>query len=148
MEFQRVNRKLPLVPIIPLIDILAILLIYFAVAYDPKVERPTIPVQMALAQDSIVIKVTGTTSVLAIAEDGTVMLDATRVHDDLLVDYLKVFKEKFPDRKLEIKPDGRLQFANYVRIYQALHEAGIDPSKVLTRVRVKEQSGEEESTNP
>lgn len=137
MEFQRVNRKLPPVPIIPLIDILAILLIYFAVAYDPKVERPTLPIELALAQDSIVIKVTGTTSVLAIAEDGSVMLDATRVHGDLLVDYLKVFKSKFPNRKLELKPDKKVQLGDYIKIHQALIQAGIDPSEVRTRVKTE-----------
>ena len=49
MEFQRVNRKIPQVPIIPLIDILSNLLIYFAVTTVTKVERHTMPIELALA---------------------------------------------------------------------------------------------------
>lgn len=140
MEFQRINRKIPPVPIIPLIDILAILLIYFAVAYDPKIERHTLPIELALAHDSIVIEVTGSTSVLAVAADGSVTLDATRIHDSLLVDYLRVFKEKFPNRKLELEPDKRLPLEGFIKIQHALIEAGINPKDVYTRVKVPESS--------
>lgn len=140
MEFQRVNRKLPPVPIIPLIDILAILLIYFAVAYDPKIERHTLPIELALAQDSIVINVTGSTSVLAITEDGSVTLDATRIHEGMLVDYLKVFKEKFPERKLELEPDKRLPLEGFIKVQHALIQAGINPKDVYTRVKVPEST--------
>ncbi|MFK7912012.1 MAG: ExbD/TolR family protein [Akkermansiaceae bacterium] len=145
MEFHRVNRKIPPVPIIPLIDILAILLIYFAVAYDPKIERHTLPIQLPLAHDSIVIEVTGSTSVLAIAKDGSVTLDATRIHEGLLVDYLKAFKENFPNRSLELEPDKELPLQNFVKVQYALIQAGIDPKDVYTRVRIPES--ELESNN-
>ncbi|MBT7960094.1 MAG: hypothetical protein HN759_12265 [Akkermansiaceae bacterium] len=145
MEFQRVNRKIPQVPIIPLIDILSILLIYFAVTTVTKVERHTMPIELALAQDSIVIEVTGSTSVLAIAADGSVTLDATRIHDGLLIDYLKVFKEKFPERSLELEPDKQLPLQDFIKIQYALIKAGIDPKEVYTRVKLPESDLEKEN---
>lgn len=132
-------------PIIPLIDILAILLIYFAVAYDPKIERPVLPIELALAQDSIVIKVVGSSSVLAVAADGSVQLDATRIHDEMLVDYLKVFREKFPDRKLELEPDKNLPLGVFIKIQKALIDAGFDPKDVPTRVRIPEPSSKSDN---
>lgn len=140
MEFQRVKRNLPPVPIIPLIDILAILLIYFAVTTESKKERSTMNIELALAQDSIVIKVIGSSSVLAIAADGSVQLDATRVHDEMLVDYLKLFRQTFPDRKLELEPDKNLPLEGFIRIQKALIDAGFDPKDVPTRVKIPESS--------
>ena len=134
-------------PIIPLIDILAILLIYFAVAYDPKIERHTLPIQLPLAHDSIVIEVTGQTSVLAIAKDGSVTLDATRIDDDLLVDYLKVFRQQFPERSLELEPDKELPLQEFVQVQYALIQAGIDPKDVYTRVKIPESDLEPKKNN-
>ncbi len=132
-------------PIIPLIDILAILLIYFAVAYDPKIERHTMPIELVLAHDSIVVQVTGSTSVLAVAADGSVTLDATRIHEGMLVDYLKVFKEKFPGRKLELEPDKGLPLGGFIKIQHALIQAGISPRDVPTRVRLPESALDQEN---
>lgn len=140
MEFQRVKRNLPLVPIIPLIDILAIMLIYFAVMTESKTERSTMVIELALAQDSIVIHVVGSSSVLAIAADGTIQLDATRVHEEMLVEYLKVFREKFPERKLELEPDKMLHLQGFIKIQKALIDAGFDPKDVPTRVKIPESS--------
>ena len=83
-------------PIIPLIDILAILLIYFAVSTDPKNKRPVMHIELALAQDSATVEVVEPAAVLSIQADGSLMLDATRIHEAMLVDYLKVFRENFP----------------------------------------------------
>ena len=140
MEFQRVKRNIPLVPIIPLIDILAIMLIYFAVMTESKTERSTMVIELALAQDSIVIQVVSSSSVLAIAADGTIQLDATRVHEEMLVEYLKVFREQFPDRKLELEPDKMLPLQGFIKIQKALIDAGFDPKNVPTRVKIPESS--------
>lgn len=140
MEFQRVKRTLPPVPIIPLIDILAILLIYFAVAYDPKIERPVLPVELVVAQDSVTLKVVGASSVLAVAADGSMQLDATRIHDGMLAVYLKVFREKFPKRKLELEIDKNLPFGDVIEVQMALIDAGFDLKQVPVRVRTPETS--------
>jgi biopolymer transport protein ExbD len=128
------------VPIIPLIDILAIMLIYFAVMTESKTERSTMVIELALAQDSIVIQVVSSSSVLAIAADGTIQLDATRVHEEMLVEYLKVFREQFPDRKLELEPDKMLPLQGFIKIQKALIDAGFDPKDVPTRVKIPESS--------
>jgi len=133
------------VRIIPLIDILSILLIYSAVTTVTKVKRHTMPIELALEQDSIVIEVTGSTSVLAIAADGRVTLDATRIHDGLLIDYLKVFKEQFPERSLELEPDKQLPLQDFIKIQYALIKAGIDPKEVYTRVKLPESDLEKEN---
>ena len=127
-------------PIIPLIDILAIMLIYFAVMTESKTERSTMVIELALAQDSIVIQVVSSSSVLAIAADGTIQLDATRVHEEMLVEYLKVFREQFPDRKLELEPDKMLPLQGFIKIQKALIDAGFDPKDVPTRVKIPESS--------
>lgn len=142
MEFHRPTRKIPNVPIIPLIDILAILLIYFAVEYDPKVKRNVLNIDLALAQDTATVEVDDPAAVLAIAADGRITLDATRIHEGMLVDYLKVFREQFPNRKLEIEPDRDISLEQIIQIQSALIKAGFDTKDVP--MRVKQGSGEEE----
>jgi biopolymer transport protein ExbD len=136
VEFQRPSRKIPLVPIIPLIDILAILLIYFAVSTDPKNKRPVMQIELALAQDSATVEVVEPAAVLAIAADGSLTLDATRIHSGMLVDYLKVFRETFPERRLELEPDKGIPLERFIQVQNALIEAGINPRDVPSRVKL------------
>ena len=143
MKFHRPSRKIPLVPIIPLIDILAILLIYFAVEYDPKEKRNVLNIELALAQDAATIKVEKPAAVLAIAADGSVTLDATRIHEGLLIEYLNVFKKNFPDRKLELEPDKEIPLEKFIAIQNALIQAGFNPRDVPSRVKVSEISTDE-----
>ncbi len=125
-------------PIIPLIDILAILLIYFAVEYDPKIKRNVLNIDLALAQDMKTVQVDEPAAVLAVAADGRVTLDATRIHEGMLVDYLKVFRERFPKRKLEVEPDKSISIEMMIKIQSALIQAGIDPKTVPMRVKLSD----------
>ncbi|MBK1829759.1 biopolymer transporter ExbD [Verrucomicrobiaceae bacterium R5-34] len=128
-------------PIIPLIDILAILLIYFAVEFDPKTKRPVMNIELALVQDSkTTTEVVEPAAVLAISAEGMITLDATRIPDEMLVDYLKVFREKFPSRKLELEPDKGLQLEGFIKIQNALIAAGINPKDVPSRVKLPEST--------
>lgn len=136
MEFYRPKRKIPLVPILPLIDIMMILLIYFAVEYDPKKKREVLQIELALAQDSATTQVGAPAAVLAVAADGRVTLDATRITEGMLVDYLKIFREKFPTRKLELEPDKKVPLEAFIQVQNALIEAGINPKDVPTRVKI------------
>jgi len=128
------------VPIIPLIDILAILLIYFAVEYDPKEKRNVLNIELALAQDGAAVAVEEPAAVLAIAVDGSITLDATRVQDGFLVDYLKVFKKNFPNRKLELEPDKGIALERFIEIQNALIDAGFNPREVPSRVKISTAS--------
>ena len=125
-----------MVPIIPLIDIMAILLIYFAVEYDPKEKRNVLNIELALAQGSATVQVERPAAVLAIAKGGEVTLDATRISDGLLVEYLKVFKQNSPNRKLELEPDKGIALERFIEIQNALIEAGFNPKDVPSRVRL------------
>jgi biopolymer transport protein ExbD len=136
VEFYRPKRKIPLVPILPLIDILMILLIYFAVEYDPKKKREVLHIDLALAQDSATTQVVAPAAVLAVAADGRVSLDAARITDGMLVDYLKVFRETFPNRKLELEPDKQVPLETFIKVQNALIQAGINPKDVPTRVKI------------
>lgn len=127
-------------PILPLIDILMILLIYFAVEYDPKKKREVLQIELALAQDGVTTQVIEPAAVLAIAADGSITLDATRVVDGMLVNYLKLFREQYPNRKLELEPDKQVPLESFIQIQTALIEAGIDPKEVPTRVKIPESS--------
>ena len=115
-----------------------ILLIYFAVEYDPKKKREVLHIELALAQDSATTQVIEPAAVLAIAADGRVTLDATRITEGMLVDYLKIFREKFPTRKLEIEPDKQVPLEKFIKVQNALIEAGINPKDVPTRVKISE----------
>ena len=145
MEFHRPNRKLPTVPIIPLIDIHAILLIYFAVSTDPKNKRPVMQIELALAQDSATVEVVEPAAVLAISAEGMITLDATRIQDRMLVDYLKVFRERYPTRKLELEPDKGIPLERFIQIQNALIQAGINPRDVPSRVKIPESSLDSEN---
>jgi biopolymer transport protein ExbD len=140
VEFQRPSRKIPTVQIIPLIDILAILLIYFAVSTDPKNKRPVMHIELALAQDSATVEVVEPAAVLSIQADGSLMLDATRIHEAMLVDYLKVFREKFPTRKLELEPDKGIPLERFIQVQNALIKAGMNPRDVPSRVKISESA--------
>ena len=140
MKFHHQSRKIPLVPIIPLIDILAILLIYFAVEYDPKEKRNVLNIELALAQDGAAVAVEEPAAVLAIAVDGSITLDATRVQDGFLVDYLKVFKKNFPNRKLELEPDKGIALERFIEIQNALIDSGFNPREVPSRVKISTAS--------
>ena len=140
MEFYRPSRKIPTVPIIPLIDILAIMLIYFAVSTDPKNKRPVMQIELALAQDSATVEVVEPAAVLAIAADGSITLDATRIQEGMLVDYLRLFRENFPTRKLELEPDKGIPLGRFIQVQNALIEAGINPRDVPSRVKIPESS--------
>jgi biopolymer transport protein ExbD len=136
VEFYRPKRKIPLVPILPLIDILMILLIYFAVEYDPKKKREVLHIDLALAQDAATTQVVAPAAVLAVAADGRVTLDAARITEGMLVDYLKVFRETFPNRKMELEPDKQVPLETFIKVQNALIEAGINPKDVPTRVKI------------
>lgn len=139
MEFQRVQRKIPSVPIIPLIDIMAILLIYFALEFAPKKKRPVMDIQLALVQDSkMTSEVIETAAVLAISADGLITLDATRIDDSLLVTYLQEFRKLYPNRRLELEPDKGLPLEGFIKIQNALIQAGLDPKDVPSRVKIPE----------
>ena len=140
MKFHHQSRKIPLVPIIPLIDILAILLIYFAVEYDPKEKRNVLNIELALAQDGATVAVEAPAAVLAIAVDGSITLEATRIQDGFLVDYLKVFKKNFPNRKLELEPDKGIALERFIEIQNALIDAGFNPREVPSRVKISTAS--------
>ena len=123
-------------PILPLIDILMILLIYFAVEYDPKKKREVLHIELALAQDLATTQVVAPAAVLAVAADGRVTLDAARITEGMLVDYLKIFRETFPNRKLELEPDKQVPLETFMKVQNALIEAGINPKDVPTRVKI------------
>ncbi len=137
MEFQRVQRKIPPVPIIPLIDIMAILLIYFALEFAPKKKRPIMDIQLALVQDSkLTSAVVEPAAVLAISAEGLITLDATRIDDSLLVTYLEQFRKLYPDRRLELEPDKALPLERFIRVQNALIQAGFNPKDVPSRVKI------------
>ena len=119
---------------------MAILLIYFAVEYDPKEKRNVLNIELALAQDGAAVAVEEPAAVLAIAVDGSITLDATRVQDGFLVDYLKVFKKNFPNRKLELEPDKGIALERFIEIQNALIDAGFNPREVPSRVKISTAS--------
>jgi len=140
VEFYRPKRKIPLVPILPLVDILMILLIYFAVEYDPKKKREVLQIELALAQDGATTQVIEPAAVLAISADGQITLDATRIIEGMLVDNLRIFRENFPNRKLELEPDKQVPLEKFIQVQNALIQAGINPKDVPTRVKLLESA--------
>ena len=73
---------------------------------------------------------------LAIAANGKLTLDATRIQEGLLVDYLKVFRTNFPNRRLELEPDKGLPLELFIKVQNALIDAGINPKDVPSRVKI------------
>lgn len=120
---------------------MAILLIYFALEFAPKTKRPVMDIQLALVQDSnMTSEVIESAAVLAISSDGRITLDATRIDDSLLVPYLKEFRKLYPNRRLELEPDKELPLEGFIRIQNALIQAGINPRDVPSRVKIPESA--------
>lgn len=95
-------------------------------------------IELALAQDSATVEVVEPAAVLTIQADGSLTLDATRIQQGMLVDYLKVFRDKFPERKLELEPDKGIPLERFIQVQNALIEAGINPRDVPSRVKIPE----------
>lgn len=96
-------------------------------------------IQLALVQDSkMTSEVIETAAVLAISADGLITLDATRIDDSLLVTYLQEFRKLYPNRRLELEPDKGLPLEGFIKIQNALIQAGLDPKDVPSRVKIPE----------
>lgn len=99
-------------------------------------------IELALAQDSATIQVEQPAAVLAIGKGGEITLDATRISEGMLVEYLKVFREKSPNRKLELEPDKGIALERFIEIQNALIDAGFNPKDVPSRVKLNSNSSE------
>ncbi len=133
MRFYRPKRTLPAVPIVALIDILAILLIFITLTTQERKKRTVLPITFPVVEAVATDQVVETRSILAVAADGRITLDALLVPDGLLVDYLKAMKNIHPDRKLEMEADQDVSFKQLISVWDALTKAGFK-AKLPTRV--------------
>ncbi len=134
MNFHCPKRSVPAVPIVALIDILAILLIFITVTTQERKKRTVLPIAFPVVESVATDQIIETRSILAVAADGRVTLDALIVPEGLLVDYLKALKSINPDCKLEMEADQDVSFKQLISIWDALTKAGFK-AKLPTRVK-------------
>ncbi len=108
--------------------------------FEIRINRLADEGPLALAQDGATVEVVEPAAVLAIASDGSLTLDATRIQEGMLVSYLKVFREQFPTRKLELEPDKGIPLERFIQVQNALIQAGLNPRDVPSRVKIPESS--------
>jgi biopolymer transport protein ExbD len=141
MEFYRPSKRALNVPIVPLIDILTILLIFLVVTQGqpkkPTRPRPILQIDLPTVRNVPSTTTTETRAVLAVAADGTIMIDNYELASpDLLTDALIVFQEKNPGRKLELAADQGVRLAQLFMVWDALTAAGIEIKDVPARIKL------------
>lgn len=137
MQLHRIQRKKIEVPIVPLIDILTILLIFFIVTTTFKEPKPLLEVEVPIASGESVTQSSETRSVLSIAANGDISLDAVRVLPGELERYLIAFRDVNPGRKIELRVDQKANFGEMVELWETLKASGFDIGDVPHRVRVE-----------
>lgn len=138
MRFYEPRKRQPSVPIIPLIDILTILLMFFIVTTAFKQPRSVLRIDLPTVREVATGTVVESRSVLAVAADGKVTLDALSVPDGYLDEYLQAFLKENPGRKLELEADKDLSVERLLKIWDALTKAGIEIKDVPARIRLPE----------
>ncbi len=141
MEFYRPQRKQTAIPIVSLIDILVILLVYFVVSTQFKKKRDVLDVNLALTQEMQTQKLVQPAAVLSISATGEMSLEATRIPEGFLLDFLKTFRKQNPDRKLEVKPDKNASWQSMVTVWDALTKAGFQVKDVHHHAKVPGSQG-------
>src|SRR5690606_9703228 len=121
--------------IVPMIDILFILLVFVIVSTQLKQPRPVIRIELPTVREIESTEITDRRSVLAVAADGRVTLDALLVPDGLLGSYLAAFQRENPGRKLELETDKELSVEKLLGVIEQLSEAGFPMTEVPTRIK-------------
>ena len=144
MEFYRPKKKPLTVTIIPLIDIFAILLIFFIVSTTFKKPRPVLTIDLPTVLEVPTDTVIEERSVLAVAANGAVTLDQLEVPEGLLVEFLGVFQQQNPGRKMELKADQAVSLKQLFGVWDALTKAGIEIKDVPARILLPTEEDEAE----
>ncbi len=137
MQFYRPRKPISAIPIVSLIDILVILLIFFIVTMQPKQKRTILDISMPVVGDIPTKQVVDVRAVLALSKEGKITLDSVKVHETLLVDYLKEIKEQ--NRKLELEMDKQVRLEQMIMVSEALTKAGFE-ANLPTRVSDTKQT--------
>ena len=136
MEIYRPQRKAYNVPIVPLIDILAILLIFVIVTSTRKKERPAVPISLPTVTEVETVQLSVERSVLAITNQGEILLEGVEVPQKELADYLKAFQTVNPGRKLELEIDEGASVGQLFTVWDSLAKVGIDVKDVPARIQL------------
>jgi biopolymer transport protein ExbD len=136
MQFYQPRKRQPIVPIIAMIDILTILLIFFIATTVFKEPRPILRIELPTVREVATSTTVESRSVLAVAADGKVTLDALSVPDGFLEQYLAAFIKENPGRKLELEADRNLTVEALLKVWDALTKAGIEIKDVPARIRL------------
>jgi biopolymer transport protein ExbD len=136
MQFYQPRKRQPTVPIIAMIDILSILLIFFIVTTAPKKPRSILRIELPTVREVPTSTTVESRSVLAVAADGKISLDALSVPEGFLQQYLEAFIKENPGRKLELEADKDLTVELLLKVWDALTKAGIEIKDVPARIRL------------
>ena len=140
MRFHRPNTPRSQVAVIPLIDILFVLLIFFIVSTAFKKPRDVLRIQLPTVNEIPTDSVRDERSTLALDAAGNASLDSLAVPEGLLGNYLQVFQQQNPGRKLELKADRNLPIEKLLKTWDALTKAGISIQDVPARINLPDKS--------
>lgn len=138
MHFHRPQRNRSQVPIVPMIDILFILLVFVIATTRFNDPRDVLRIELPTVREVPTDVLTDTRSILAIDAEGNVTLDAVLVPNGLLANYLTAFRNNNPDRKLELKPDGKVSLDDMLGVWDALVRSGMEIGEVPARIQRSE----------
>jgi len=135
MKFHRPSKSRNQVPIVPMIDILFILLVYVIVTTETKKPRDVLRIELPTVREVATDQLTDSRSVLAVDAEGAITLDSVAVPEGLLPNYLLAFQKNNPDRKLELKPDGKVSLERMLEVWDALVVSGMEVGEVPARIQ-------------
>lgn len=144
MNFYQKKRRTPVLQIISMIDILIILLIFLVVSTtfkDPrKAKTPTASARSVLnvsipVSESMNLGTDSATRVsLSVTKEEKCFLADVEVPLDQLAESLRVFKQKSPGSKLNLRIDNKASVETLFRIWDSLAKAEYKVGEVPTVV--------------
>ncbi len=133
MAFYQRKRQSPAINIVPLIDILAILLIFFIVTSTFKTPEAELKIELPESRTAVLAPSDNPPAILAVAEDGTILIDNQKTDLESLKEDILAFRERQPDLPIALKADENAPFGLIIQVMDALQGTGLEDLPTFTK---------------
>ena len=125
MKFYQRSRRMPQVMIVSLIDIFAILLIFVIVTTTFKTAQPAVTIKLPESKTAVAAEGTDAPTILSVAENEEIFLGEKKLALEELGPALNALRRGEAKISLGLKIDKKVSYGFFVRVTDALKQAGI-----------------------
>lgn len=127
------TQELPTVNLTPMIDVVFLLIIFFMVGTQFTSQERQIDLKLPGAGQLQAMIVPPDRREVAVAADGTVILDGQTVTLEQLTSRLESMRAGFPDLRVVVRADGTVQHQTVAGVYGAINRAGVADMSIAVR---------------